>query len=161
MSTTQPLGFIIMHEAWYWRSGDKYDAEIMIGDYVHADGDGWVADLGEFGIRWYMLGGQSTPRLEMYQGSWLCLHHPQCRRLLDWLAGQHKQYPTPRNVSAFLASIEMVDKTERINPHAVARRSREDAAFRAGALWSAEFWNARDRDPTDEEIATEIAERGL
>jgi hypothetical protein len=105
-------GFSIRSEAWYGKmplDEDMLD-EIMVGMY-HPEG----GTTGEFGVRWSMIGGEATPRLEVFNDAWSALVN--FTDLLEWMASVDDQHVSPKEFSEALKRIGVKDLTERINPY--------------------------------------------
>lgn len=103
------LGYIIYNESWYYNSlqtfiPEHFVYEIMV--LINPESGGVDA---EFPIRWYMLGGKSVPRIEMYGDCWRFL--PQLQSLFADLAGLG-MYATHESVVACL-NTHAEDMTER------------------------------------------------
>lgn len=104
--------FIITSQAWYGEAQNFQEGEdeIMIGMY-HPEG----GTTGEFGIRWSMLGGESTPALRAFSDSWSSLWHFQ--DVLQKLAALDGSNPTVTQVAEVLLACGVQDATERTGPY--------------------------------------------
>ncbi len=107
-------GFYVLSQSWYGRvnmavSPDLIE-EITIGMY-HPEG----GTTGEFAIRWAMLSGKPTPRLEAFDDAWHAL--TQFSDLLRWMASLDDENPSPQRVADALMALGVKDLTERVNPH--------------------------------------------
>ena len=105
-------GFTVFSEAWYSKNQREHDMldEIMVGMY-HPEG----GTTGEFGIRWTMLGGKATPRLEVFNDAWDALQ--RFGDMLAWMASVDDQKISPQAFAEALRGIGIKDQTERDNPY--------------------------------------------
>lgn len=105
--------FTHLSQAWYAEANLKhleFVDEIMLGD------DGIE---GEFAIRWYELGGQIVPRLEVFSDSWELLAHSN--KLIDLIYQIQFSRPrveaTPFVVAQVLRDSGWEDRTPTENPY--------------------------------------------
>ena len=103
-------GFTIRSEAWYGKSLNEPETldEIMVGMYRPGGGT-----TGEFGIRWTMIGRESTPRLEVFNDAWDALQ--RFGDLLAWMASVDDQHISPQAFAEALRGMGVKDLTERTN----------------------------------------------
>jgi len=99
--------FVQLSKAWYGdanlRRTDIID-EIMIGFY-HPEG----GTTGEFAIRWYTIGGESTPMLSAYEDSWSALW--QFGDLLEKLSELNGLNPSPERIVNLLIELGIKNDT--------------------------------------------------
>lgn len=105
-------GFYHLSEAWYADANlknrrDGLIDEVMIGFYG-PDGDQGTS--GEFAVRWKMIGGKLTPKLEVYNDAWEALTH-----FYDLLAemASDPENPTPAEFCELLKRLGLKDLTPR------------------------------------------------
>jgi hypothetical protein len=101
-------GFWIHSQSWHADAllhGDYAD-QVVIGRYVEGGG----CDC-EFVMRWYQLGGASTPRLEMFGDSWARLSF--FSDLLAALTTRGKLL-TPQDLARILLDLGYRDTTQRM-----------------------------------------------
>ena len=103
-------GFTILSEAWYGPANlparNDVKEQIMIGMY-HPEG----GTSGEFAIRWIMLSGKLTPRLEVFNDAWHALW--QFADLLERLPDFDSQDAEPSRIIKLLKDLGCKDLTER------------------------------------------------
>ena len=105
-------GFSIHSESWYsknLRDAETLD-EITVGMY-HREG----GTTGEFCVRWTMLAGNPTPKLEVFDDAWSALH--RFSDMLAWMASVDDQNISPQAFAEALRGLEITDRTNRENPH--------------------------------------------
>lgn len=104
-------GFTIRSEAWYGKTLNEPETldELMIGIY-HLEG----GTSGEFGVRWTMLAGKATPRLEVFDDAWHALQ--RFGDMLAWMASVDSERVSPRAFAEALRGMGVKDLTERTNP---------------------------------------------
>lgn len=106
------LGFYLLSQSWFAESRvgrDEITDEIMIGEYCEEGGT-----FGEFAIRWALVGGEDTPRLEAFEDSWGVL--AKCRDLVVKLGELANTNPTPKQVVENLLAMGYRDLTQRDRP---------------------------------------------
>jgi hypothetical protein len=132
-------GFTVFSEAWYSKNQREPGMldEIMVGMYPPEGGT-----TGEFGIRWTMLAGKATPRLEVFNDAWDALQ--RFGDMLTWMASVDDQHISPQAFADALRGMGIKDRTERANPYT-------SPGEREYASWVAHFKtpNVRaNREPT-------------
>jgi hypothetical protein len=100
--------FIVCHEEWYSGSMSSQSPTIMIGDYPSDGGT-----RGEFAIRWHDIGGSPSPRLEVFDDSWLVF-----LAMPDMIGLLLLNCPTPDDVKRYLLNCGFEDITSRKQPKA-------------------------------------------
>lgn len=109
-----------MSKGFYWLSKSHYGPanlgrdpdlkdELMIGNYCEDGGT-----TGEFAIRWFLLSGRITPRLEAWDDSWMVLSG--FTALIDQLGKFDSDRPEPEDVVELLKSLGFKDLTKYAPP---------------------------------------------
>lgn len=101
-------------KAWYGRDGTSFHDgqldEIMIGMYAPEGGTS-----GEFGIRWYELGGKVTPQIRVWDDAFDVLYRFQ--DLLSYLAEHDAERMSASAIATFLLNAGYEDMTAYESPY--------------------------------------------
>jgi hypothetical protein len=111
--------FYILSEAYYGdtiREKLGYEDDIMVGIYHYTE-DGYEdGTSGEFGIRWFTLGGKPCAQVQVFEDAFdVAFIH--CADFLGRLSELTKQNPTKDQVKALLLELGYVDRTKRDDPY--------------------------------------------
>lgn len=102
-------GFTHLSASWYGKSclaRADYVDHVMIGFY-HPEG----GTAGEFSIRWMILSGKVTPRLEAFDDAWHALY--EFRDVLAKLAEHDGEDMSPEAICSLLIECGVEDMTQR------------------------------------------------
>lgn len=105
-------GFYHLSKAWYGKSslaGTDIIDEIHIGMYEPDNGT-----TGEFSIKWRMLAGECTPKLEAFNDSWDALQ--QFTDLLEEMAEHDDENISPDAFADMLITLGIKDLTQKNDP---------------------------------------------
>lgn len=148
MSDKVEKGFHWLSKAWYAKANLTRDTtdEVMIGDYCDDGGCG----VGEFAIRWSMLGGENTPRLEMFEDSWKLLY--EYSEFFHRLAHLANANPSPETIVDLLKSLGFEDKTNYTDPDEEKHKKEQSIKDAAPELYGALKEGLRIASDDDDEI---------
>lgn len=109
---TRRMAFIVSHEAWYWKAGQRPEIaqEIQMGDYPEGGGT-----YGEFSVRWHDIGRSPAPRLEVFSDA-MEVFAGVAPDLVPRLAALGDRY-SPEDVVQILDDLGWEDDTPRTDPH--------------------------------------------
>ena len=116
-SSPSPVrGFTHVSRAWYassWLSTTNLIDEIVFGLYFP---DGGTS--GEMTVKWSMLAGRPTAKLNVFHDAWMALSQmPDLVAALGALPERESNI-TPSQFTALLLSLGFTDLTETVNPRA-------------------------------------------